>query len=79
MFLICSNAAMTRLHPDFLGAVARALEDAPLVYRQGLTAATSRERLRAVDALAGWIGARLAPPSPHHQGQLTLPIDTGLI
>ena len=59
---------MARLDPDALGEIARALEDAPLAYRQGLTAPTPRERLRAVDALAGWIGARLAPPSFHHEG-----------
>lgn len=70
---------MIRLDPDALGAIARALEDAPLAYREGLIASTPRDRLRAVDALAGWIGARLAPPSSHHEGQLTLPIDTGLI
>nr|WP_294814690.1 DUF6771 family protein [uncultured Sphingomonas sp.] len=70
---------MTRLDPDALGTIARALEDAPLTYRQGLSASTMRERLRAVDALAGWIGARLAPPPTGHEGQLTLPIDTGLL
>lgn len=69
---------MTRLDSDTLGAIARAIEDAPLAYRQGLTAPSVRERLRAVDALTGWIGARLAPPR-HSDGQLTLPIDTGLI
>jgi hypothetical protein len=66
--------AMIRLDSDTLGAIARAIEDAPLAYRQGLTAATPRERLRAVDALTGWIGAQLAPPS-YGDGQLTLPID----
>lgn len=79
MFFLCSNMGMTRLDPEALGTIARALEDAPLAYRQGLTSSTPRERLRALDALAGWIGARLAPPSAHHDGQLTLPIDTGLI
>ncbi len=68
---------MTRLEPDDLGAIARAIEEAPLAYRQGLTAVATRERLRAVDALAGWIGARLAPPPAYHDGQLVLPIDIG--
>lgn len=69
---------MTRLDTDTLGAIARAIEDAPLAYRQGLTAASPRERLHAVDALTGWIGAQLAPPRCN-DGQLTLPIDTGLV
>lgn len=69
---------MIRLDIDTLGTIARALEDAPLSYRQGLTASATREQLHAVDALAGWIGARLAPPPAHHDQQLTLPIDTGL-
>ncbi|WP_025587181.1 DUF6771 family protein [Sphingomonas sp. UNC305MFCol5.2] len=69
---------MTRLDSDTLGAIARAIEDAPLAYRKGLAASTPRERLRAVDALAGWIGARLAPPPSYHDGQLPLPIDGGL-
>ncbi|HEU4961965.1 MAG TPA: DUF6771 family protein [Sphingomonas sp.] len=71
-------AVMTRIDSDTLGAIARALEDAPLAYREGLTAAATRERLHAVDALAGWIGARLTPPPHFHDGQLTLPIDSGL-
>lgn len=71
--------AMTRLDSDTLGEIARAIEDAPLAYRQGLTAPAPRERLRAVDALTGWIGARLAPPPSHHDGQLTLPIGDGLV
>ena len=70
---------MTRLGSDSLAAIARAIEDAPLAYRQGLTAGTAREQLRAVDALAGWIGARLASPPAYHDGQLPLPIDNGLV
>jgi hypothetical protein len=68
---------MTRIDTDTLGAIAPAIEDAPLAYRQGLIAPSPRERLRAVDALAGWIGAQLAPPSPDDR-QLILPIDKGL-
>lgn len=71
--------AMTRLDSDTLGAIARAIEDAPLAYRQGLTAPSSRERLRAVDALTSWIGAQLAPPPSYNDCQLTLPIDSGLV
>ena len=70
---------MTRIDSAALGEIARAIEEAPLSYCQGLTAGTPRERLRAVDALAGWIGARLAPPPAYHDGQLVLPIDSGLI
>lgn len=66
-----------RLDTDTLGTIARAIEEAPLAYRQGLAASAPRERLRAVDALAGWIGARLAPPPSYHDGQLPLPIDNG--
>jgi hypothetical protein len=62
-----------------LGAIARAIEDAPLTYRRGLTAPSPRERLHAVDALTGWIGARLAPLSLDHDRQLMLPIDLGVI
>ncbi|WCM26003.1 hypothetical protein NDN01_18530 [Sphingomonas sp. QA11] len=72
------QCAMTRLDSDSLDAVARAIENSPLAYRQGLTVGTAREQLRAVDALAGWISARLAPPSAYHDGQLPLPIDNGL-
>lgn len=70
---------MTRLDPDTLGAIARAIEDAPLAYRQGLTAPSPRERLRAVDALTGWIGAQLTLSPGYHDRQLSLPIDTGLV
>lgn len=70
---------MTRVDPETLGTIARALEDAPLAYRQGLAAFTPQERLRAVDALAGWIGARLVPPPAFHDGQLTLPIANELV
>ncbi|MCX8478002.1 MAG: hypothetical protein MT490_19605 [Sphingomonas sp.] len=66
---------MTRIDTDTLGAI----EEAPLAYRQGLTAPSPRERLRAVDALAGWIGAQLAPPPSYNDRQLTLPIDSGLV
>ncbi|MGH6617146.1 DUF6771 family protein [Sphingomonas sp.] len=69
---------MTQLDSDTLATITRAIEDAPVAYHQGLTASTLRERLHAVDALAGWIGARLAPSPVHHDRQLTLPIDTGL-
>ncbi len=74
MFFICSNGRMTRLDPEALGTIARAIEDAPLACRQGLTAVTMNERARAVDALAGWIGARLAPQPVYHDGQYSLPI-----
>jgi len=70
---------MNRLDIDTLSTIARALEDAPLSYRQGLTAGSARERTRAVDALAGWIGARLTPPPSGHDGQLVLPIDGALL
>ncbi|UIJ44779.1 hypothetical protein LZK98_17235 [Sphingomonas cannabina] len=66
---------MTRLDSDLLGTIARAIEEAPLSYRQGLASANDRQRLRAADALAGWIGATLAAPAAHHDVQLALPID----
>lgn len=69
---------MTRIDTDTLGAIARAIEDAPLAYRQDLTSPTPQVRLRAVDALAGWIGAQLAPPPSCNDRQLTLPIEDGL-
>ena len=77
-FLICSKCFTTRLDSDSLSAIARAIEEAPLAYRQGISAGNAREQLRAVDALAGWIGARLAPPPTYHDGQLMLPIDNVL-
>lgn len=70
--------AMTRFDPDTLGAIARAIEAAPLAYREGLTALSPGERLRAVDALTGWIGARLTPPPGDADRQLMLPIDNGI-
>lgn len=70
---------MTRIDTDTLGAIARAIEEAPLSYRQDLTSPTPQVRLRAVDALAGWIGAQLAPPPSYNDRQLTLPIDSGLV
>jgi hypothetical protein len=68
---------MVRLDSEALAAIARAIEEAPRSYCLGLTASAVRERLRAVDALTGWIGARLAPPSGP-DGQLMLPMEGGL-
>lgn len=81
MFYFCSHAFMTRLSldaptPEMLGTIAQAIEDAPSAYRQQLASASDRQRLRAADALAGWIGARLSGPITHHDVQLALPIET---
>jgi len=57
-----------------LTLIAHALEEAPRAYCEGLVAASPDRRLRAVDALAGWIGARLATPV-RDEGQLLLPIE----
>ncbi len=65
---------MIRVDAESLSAIARALEDAPHAYCAGLTASSTLVRLRAVDALAGWIGAKLASPVLE-EGQLLLPMD----
>jgi hypothetical protein len=66
---------MIRLDAEAPTAIAHALEEAPVAYCVGLTASSMHERLRAVDALTGWIGAKLAPPV-QDDGQLTLPMGT---
>lgn len=65
---------MIRVDAESLTAIARALEEAPQAYCTGLVASSVQVRLRAVDALAGWIGAKLAPPVSD-EGQLLLPMD----
>lgn len=63
------------LDHQFLGIIAMAIEDAPVKYRANLSSACDRERIRAVDALAGWIGARLRTEERYYDTQLSLPME----
>ena len=60
--------------PEMLGTIARAIEEAPIKYRENLASPSDRQRLRATDALAAWIGGRLRAQPQHHDEQLALPI-----
>jgi hypothetical protein len=58
-----------------LGIIASAIEEAPITYRANLASTCDRQRIRAADALAGWIGARFRVHVQYHDAQLALPID----
>ncbi|MHA3790498.1 DUF6771 family protein [Sphingomonas sp. YL-JM2C] len=63
------------LDRQFLEIIAMAIEDAPVKYRANLSSACERERIRAADALAGWIGAHLRTVERYHDTQLSLPME----
>lgn len=59
----------------WLAIIATAIEEAPVKYRANLMSACDRERIRAADALAGWIGARFRAADQYHDTQLALPME----